>query len=132
MGFLFNNGSNIKAIEGNLNPYGSVVEGSFSNISCVSQTPILFVPTAFTPNSDEHNEMFKPITNFVSEIGYEFSIYSRSGVQLSTTNDPSKGWDGTYLGEFVQNDNYVYHVSYFVCLVSLPDIFEMKFLKLPK
>jgi len=103
----------IRAIEGNLNPYGSVVEGSFSNISCVSQTPILFVPTSFTPNGDEHNEVFKPITNFVSEIGYEFSIYSRSGVQLFTTNDPLKGWDGTYLGEFVQNDNYVYHVSYF-------------------
>ena len=32
---------------------------------------------------------------------------------LFKTNDPSKGWDGTYLGNYVQNDNYVYHVSYF-------------------
>jgi len=102
----------IKAIEGNNNPYGPVIEGSYSNISCVSQTPILFVPSSFTPNGDEHNEIFKPITNFVSEIGYEFSIYSRNGSQLFTTNDPQKGWDGTFLGKFVQNDNYVYHISY--------------------
>ena len=103
----------IKAIEGNNNPYGSVTNGSYSNISCVSQTPILFVPNSFTPNGDFHNEVFKPITNFVSEIGYEFSIFSRSGEVLFKTNDPSKGWDGTYLGSYVQNDNYVYHVSYF-------------------
>ena len=102
----------IKAIEGNNNPYGPVTEGSYSNISCVSQTPILFVPSSFTPNGDEHNEIFKPITNFVSEIGYEFSIYTRSGALLFSTNDPQKGWDGTFQGRFVQNDNYVYHISY--------------------
>ena len=89
----------IKAIEGNNNPYGPVTEGSYSNISCVSQTPILFVPSSFTPNGDEHNEIFKPITNFVSEIGYEFSIYTRSGAQLFSTNDPQKGWDGTFQGD---------------------------------
>jgi len=70
------------------------------------------VPSSFTPNGDEHNEIFKPITNFVSEIGYEFSIYTRSGSQLFSTNDPQKGWDGTFQGRFVQNDNYVYHISY--------------------
>tara|TARA_B110000438_G_scaffold271631_1_gene289677 strand:+ start:944 stop:4366 length:3423 start_codon:yes stop_codon:yes gene_type:complete len=102
----------IKAIEGNVNPYGSALEGSFSNVSCISQTPILFVPSSFTPNGDEHNEIFKPITNFVSEIGYEFSVYNRSGILLFSTNNPLKGWDGTYLGQFVQNDNYVYHISY--------------------
>ena len=111
----------IKAIEGNNNPYGPVIEGSYSNISCVSQTPILFVPSSFTPNGDEHNEIFKPITNFVSEIGYEFSIYYRNGSQIFTTNDPQKGWDGTYLGKFVQNDNYVYHISY---LNGLGDLIE--------
>ena len=102
----------IKAIEGNNNPYGSAIEGSLSNISCVSQTPILFLPNSFTPNGDEHNEIFKPITNFVSDIGYEFSIYSRNGELIFTTNDPGKGWDGTFKGSFVKNDNYVFHVSY--------------------
>ena len=56
-----------------------------SNVSCVSQTPKLFVPNTFTPNDDEHNELFKPVTDaFVSEEGYKFSIYSRNGEEIFT------------------------------------------------
>ena len=83
-----------------------------SNISCVSQTPKLFVPNTFTPNDDEHNELFRPVTAFVSEEGYQFTIYSRTGEQIFTTNDPSKGWDGKYNGTEAQIGNYVYHVEY--------------------
>jgi gliding motility-associated-like protein len=102
----------IEAIEGNDNPYGPVLEGSFSNIACVSQTPIIFVPSVFTPNGDEHNEVFRPVTYFVSEIGYSFTIYNREGTALFSTNDPQKGWAGTYLGNMVQNGNYIYHLQF--------------------
>ncbi len=102
----------IEALEGNTTPYGPVIEGSFSNISCVSQTPIVFVPSAFTPNSDEHNELFHPITYYVSEIGYSFTVYTRSGGIMFTTNDPEKGWDGTFNGNVVQDGNYIYHLQY--------------------
>ncbi len=102
----------IQAIEGVDNPYGSTLEGSFSNIACVSQTPIIFVPSSFTPNSDEHNEFFKPITYFVSEVGYLFSIYNRSGEKIFETNNPQKGWDGTFNGLQVPNGNYVYHIQF--------------------
>ena len=102
----------IEAIEGSITPYGPVSEGSFSNVSCVSQTPIIFVPSAFTPNSDDHNEVFLPITYYVSEIGYSFTIYNRKGEVLFTTNDPQKGWDGTFNGNVVQNGNYIYHLQY--------------------
>ena len=56
----------IKATEGNITPYGSVLKGSYSNIACVSQTPVIYIPNTFTPNSDDHNEIFKPLTYFVS------------------------------------------------------------------
>ena len=102
----------IEAIEGIVTPYGPSLQGSFSNISCVSQTPILFVPNAFTPNGDEHNEMFRPITYYVSEIGYLFSIYNRSGEKIFETEDPQKGWDGSYNGRQAQNGKYVYHIQY--------------------
>ncbi len=101
----------VEALEGNTNPYG-FVERSLSNISCVSQIPILVVPNTFTPNDDEHNEIFHPVTSFVSEIGYSFAIYDNWGHEIFQTNDPSKGWDGTYEGKVVQNGNYVYHVQY--------------------
>jgi len=102
----------IEAVEGNTTPYGPVVEGSFSNISCVSQTPIIFVPSVFTPNGDEHNEVFHPVTYFVSEDGYSFTVYSRSGGIMFSTNDPAKGWDGTFKGSVIQDGNYIYHLQY--------------------
>ena len=102
----------IKATEGNNTPYGSVPEGSLSNIVCISQTPNIFVPNTFTPNGDEHNEVFRPIAYFVSEVGYSFSIFNRNGSEIFSNNEPSKGWDGTYKGRNVQNDNYVYHLQY--------------------
>ena len=102
----------IQAIEGTATPYGSVAEGSLSNISCISQTPIIFIPNSFTPNGDEHNEILKPITFFVSEQGYSFSIYNRGGEKIFKTNNPQKGWDGSYQGRQVQNGTYIYHLQY--------------------
>ena len=102
----------IHAIERDTLPYGAVPEGSYSNISCVSQTPILYVPSVFTPNGDDHNEIFFPVSFFVDEKGYSFSVYNRNGTQLFTTNDPQKGWDGTFLGNVVQNGDYIYHIQY--------------------
>ena len=101
----------IEAVEGNGNYY-NISERSLSNVSCISQTPKLFVPNTFTPNDDEHNEIFKPITSFVSDEGYSFSIYNRSGEEIFHTNLPSKGWDGKYNGKDAQNGDYVYHIQY--------------------
>ena len=102
----------IHAIEGNNSPYGPVIEGSYSNISCISQTPVIFIPSTFTPNGDGHNEIFYPISFFVDEQGYSFAIYNRNGTELFTTTDPKKGWDGRYLENLLPNGNYVYHLQY--------------------
>ena len=113
----------IEAVEGVQTPYMPTLQGSFSNISCVSQTPIIFIPNTFTPNGDEHNEVFRPITYFVSETGYLFSIYNRSGEKIFETNNPQKGWDGSYNGGQVQNGNYVYHLQF---INALGDLTEKK------
>ena len=102
----------VEAIEGIATPYGPVLEGSLSNISCISQTPIIFIPNSFTPNGDEHNEVFRPVTYYVSEEGYSFSIYNRAGQKIFETKDPQKGWDGSYEGSQAQNGNYVYHIQF--------------------
>lgn len=102
----------IEAIEGITTPYGPVSGGTFSNINCISQTPILHIPNTFTPNGDDHNEVFLPITYFVSEEGFSFTIYNRNGMEIFKTNNPGKGWDGTYMGQVVQNGTYIYHLQY--------------------
>ena len=70
----------------------------------------IFIPNAFTPNSDGINEKFKAeITNHTS---YEMYIYNRWGQLIHTSNNPEIGWDGTYMGNIVQQDVYVWKISY--------------------
>ena len=111
----------IEAVEGFSTPYGAVLGGSLSNIACVSQTPVVFVPNTFTPNGDEHNEVFRPITYFVSEEGYSFTIYNREGEKIFETDNPQKGWDGSYKGAQVQDGNYVYHIQFLNGVGSLTE-----------
>jgi gliding motility-associated-like protein len=115
----------IEAVEGIETPYGSALEGSLSNISCISQTPVIYVPNTFTPNGDDHNEVFRPITYFVSEKGYSFSIYNRAGESIFKTDNPQKGWDGYYKGKEAQNGDYVYHIQFINSLGKLAEKTEI-------
>ncbi|MDC0249313.1 gliding motility-associated C-terminal domain-containing protein [Flavobacteriales bacterium] len=102
----------VKAIEGTTDSTVYMPAVSYSNIVCVYQTPLIYMPNIFTPNNDGDNDLLMPETYFVSEVGYSFSIYSRKGEEIFKTKMPSKGWDGTFRGEEVQNDNYVYYLEY--------------------
>ncbi len=66
------------------------------------------VPTAFTPNGDNVNDVFKLIWLGVDDI--EFSIYNRFGKRVFHTKDKSEGWDGTYKGEQQPLGVYVYYI----------------------
>lgn len=61
----------------------------------------LFVPTAFTPNQDGRNDIFRALI-FGNVKSFEFSIFNRWGQMIFRTQDPAKGWDGT-IGGRVQN-----------------------------
>lgn len=113
----------VKAVEGNNTPYGPVIEGSLSNVVCITQTPNVFVPNTFTPNGDEHNEIFRPLTYFVAKDGYVFCIYNRQGAKIFETDNPKKGWDGSYMSLPVQNGNYIYHIQF---LNGLGDLTEKR------
>ncbi|MEE2931623.1 MAG: gliding motility-associated C-terminal domain-containing protein [Bacteroidota bacterium] len=113
----------VEAVEGHSTNYIPMLSGVVSNINCIYQTPKLFIPNTFTPdgNGPIENEIFLPVTNFVSEIGYSFMIYNRIGTEIFKTSDPKKGWDGNYLGTPVPNGNYIYHVKYINGFGSLTD-----------
>jgi gliding motility-associated-like protein len=70
----------------------------------------IFIPTAFSPNRDGLNEIFKPEgMSYVNE--YKLEIFNRWGELLFKTNDINQGWDGTYLGQPVFEGVYVYKIS---------------------
>ena len=83
---------------------------SRSNIVCVTQEPLFYVPNAFAP--DGVNKMFAPKGQFLDFSRYEMVIYNRWGEELFRTRDINQGWDGTYNGELVQLGSYVYMIRF--------------------
>ena len=55
--------------------------------------PEIYVPTAFTPNGDNLNDVVKAIPVGMKQFNY-FVIFNRWGQKVFYTTDPSKGWDG--------------------------------------
>ncbi|MDD4574827.1 MAG: gliding motility-associated C-terminal domain-containing protein [Bacteroidales bacterium] len=91
------------------NDYGHA-DRSRSNRIALFQSPNTFIPSAFTP--EKLNPIFKPVNAFVDASDYQFFIYTRSGAEIFTTNDPNMGWDGTYKGNKVQAGIYVFFIRY--------------------
>lgn len=68
-----------------------------------------YIPNAFTPNNDDRNEIFIPVTRGVKM--YELLIFNRWGDKIFQTTDLNKGWDGTFRGESCKQDSYVWKVK---------------------
>ncbi|PCJ67925.1 MAG: hypothetical protein COA58_01950 [Bacteroidetes bacterium] len=85
---------------------------SYSNIVCISSDPIVIMPTGFTPNDDNLNDVFRPVSQFILEDmdRYSFTIYNRWGEKVFDTKDASLGWDGMYKGQKAQQGTYMYTI----------------------
>lgn len=55
----------------------------------------LLIPNAFSPNGDGRNDLFE-ILNFDNQTLIEFKVFNRWGTVVFKTENPKKGWDGTY------------------------------------
>jgi gliding motility-associated-like protein len=67
----------------------------------------LFMPTAFTPNGDHINDIYR-IPPGVTITLDEFSIFDRWGNKLFTTNNINQGWNGTEKGLKSAIGGYIY------------------------
>jgi gliding motility-associated-like protein len=73
------------------------VDTASINIKVFATPPSVFVPNAFTPNTDGRNDVLKPIAAGIKTLQY-FSIYNRWGRLMFSTTQPGKGWNGTFNG----------------------------------
>lgn len=74
---------------------------------------IYYVPNTFTPNGDEHNNIFNPV--FVcgyDPLEYRFDIYNRWGEVVFTSMDVKTGWDGTYQGLPAKEGTFGWKLEY--------------------
>ena len=58
---------------------------------------IYYVPNSFTPDADEHNQLFAPIfTSGFSPENFEMTIFNRWGELVWQSFDHNEGWDGSF------------------------------------
>ena len=70
----------------------------------------LYIPSAFTPNADGKNDLFRPHSNCI--LSGQIRLYNRWGSLVFSSNNLSQGWNGYYNGRLQPNDVYVYYVTY--------------------
>jgi len=79
-------------------------------IKCVRCSQ-LFIPSAFTPNGDEQNDVFSAVSE--EEYDYfEMRISSADGKELFVSKDIKHGWDGTYKNVLQPHGVYRYAIRY--------------------
>lgn len=71
----------------------------------------VFVPSAFTPNGDGKNDLFKPLV-FTAAEAYDFVIFNRYGELIFHSSEPGKGWDGKLNGIPQTAAVYVWKLTY--------------------
>jgi gliding motility-associated-like protein len=70
----------------------------------------VFLPTGFSPNGDQINDVF-----YFRGIGikdFNLNVFDRWGELIFTTNSFSVGWDGSYKGKPAIEGTYVYTLNY--------------------
>jgi gliding motility-associated-like protein len=71
----------------------------------------LYVPNAFTPNNDELNEEFYPVSECTLD-EYEWTVYDRWGNQIFYSINPDEKWNGKIKGADCMNGIYIYMINY--------------------
>lgn len=72
--------------------------------------PRFFIPDAFTPDGEGHNEILEIFGAYYTK--FSMRIYNRWGEVIYATTDIEGRWDGTYKGLKVQPGSYPYVLSY--------------------
>jgi len=72
--------------------------------------PAVFVPKAWSPNNDGHNDYLFPFLVNITRIKY-FRIYNRWGTKVFETNVVGQGWNGVYKGKPQVMDVYTWSIE---------------------
>ncbi len=70
-----------------------------------------YFPSAFTPNNDGKNDLFKPTVYGLLE-HYKLTIYNRWGQIILTSSDPFTGWDGKWNGRLMETNTFIWTCTY--------------------
>lgn len=75
---------------------------------------IIEIPTAFTPNNDGKNDIFRLVTDYEQISSFSMTIYNRWGQMIFETNNAETGWNGDINGEPALRGYYSWKIIYSV------------------
>ena len=99
------------------NSYGCI--DTITRIVQVIPEFVMYVPNAFTPNSDGTNDFFT-----IAGLGIEgaiLNIFNRWGENIYTTSNIEAGWNGT-----IQKNNGIAQQDVYIYMVEVTDVFGIK------
>lgn len=86
------------------------VDSASIRVKIFQTLPTVFVPNAFTPNNDHHNDVIRPIAVGMAKIE-TFQIFNRWGQLVFSTTLNEYGWDGNIAGKPQPSGTYVWMVK---------------------
>ena len=78
----------------------------------IKEISTFYVPNAITPDGDGENDIFTLFATNIDLNTFEMRIFDRWGEQLFYTQNINQGWDGTFNGQLVKQDSYVYVMKF--------------------
>jgi gliding motility-associated-like protein len=86
-------------------PFGCAATASIA-IKVYGATDI-FVPNAFTPNDDGHNDILRAVPIGI-RLFSSFAVFDHWGQRVFYTRNATEGWDGTYKGHRQNAGTYIW------------------------
>jgi gliding motility-associated-like protein len=84
------------------------MDSAYIQVKVFATLPDIFVPSAFTPNSDGRNDFFQPVAAGMQSIEM-FHVYNRWGQLIYSANTVNgRGWDGSVNGRPQPNGSFVW------------------------
>ena len=85
------------------------VDSAYLTMKVFKTLPSIFVPSAFSPNSDGRNDQFHFIAAGMKTVEY-FNVYNRWGQMVYSSSSPQPGWDGNLGGRAQASGIYIWSV----------------------
>jgi gliding motility-associated-like protein len=113
LGLSNSNTFNVNAAPINTTTYYLTVDNgtckATDSLVVIAECSSVYVPSAFTPNNDGLNDIFKAFGEELKD--FELVIFNRWGEKIFETKDINIGWDGTYRGSPSPFGMYVWELE---------------------
>ena len=86
------------------------LDSAYITVHIYKTGPQIFVPTAFTPNGDGKNDIFRPVAAGITKIEY-VRVFNRWGELVFAASNDKEGWDGKIKGKEQPSGTFVWLVK---------------------